>query len=279
MRLSMQLLSVVVLFLLAGVVPGPDGTSAGLYRTPVFAALLGLVVVALGACALRRRGRGVGFVLLHAGLAVVLLGAGLGFLFEERARFALPVDPDLAIRRIHRAAGRPLDLGFALTVTGARVETYPPTYHLFPAADRATDAVGAPAGAFAPDGEGRLSLPDRPALPAAALRDAEGGWRDEVTLPGGAVLRRGAAVPKRYAVALHLSGDAAASGAHLLAVNRPVTCNGWRLYLMDLDPAGGGRVVLLARRDPGRALVIAGMWMSMVGACGLGFRRREGAAC
>ncbi|MFW5857927.1 MAG: hypothetical protein ACOCX4_08615, partial [Planctomycetota bacterium] len=259
MRLSMQLLTVVVLFLLAGVVPGPDGASAGLFRTPVFAALLGLAAVALGACALRRRGRGSGFVLLHAGLAVVLLGAGLGVLFEERARFALPVDPDLAIRRIFRPMGQPLDLGFALTVTGARVETYPPTYHLFPSPGETADAGGVPAGSFAPDAQGRLFLPDRPPLPAAALRDAAGGWRDEAPLADGAVLRRGAAVPKRYEVVLHLSGDAAASGPRLLAVNRPVTCNGWRLYLMDLDPAGGGRVVLLARRDPGRGLVIAGM--------------------
>jgi hypothetical protein len=78
--------------------------------------------------------------------------------------------------------------------------------------------------------------------------------------------------PRHFEAALRLTGDGADENRRL-AVNRPVTYRGWRFYLMSYDHNPEVCVTLTARRDPGRGVVIAGIWMVIAGTCLLGLRR------
>lgn len=78
-------------------------------------------------------------------------------------------------------------------------------------------------------------------------------------------------MPSHFEADLRIE-DGNISEIRVLRVNHPVSYRGWRIYLMswENDPTAGEvltptGVVLTARRDPGRGLVIAGIWMLMIG--------------
>jgi hypothetical protein len=72
-------------------------------------------------------------------------------------------------------------------------------------------------------------------------------------------------MPRAFGVNLTVSSDEGPEEVRRLEVNRPVTHRGWRFYLMSYDEPGQRYVVLTARRDPARSVVIGGMWMVMAG--------------
>jgi cytochrome c biogenesis protein ResB len=59
-----------------------------------------------------------------------------------------------------------------------------------------------------------------------------------------------------------------------VTVNHPAVHGGWRFYLMSYDREAQEYVVLLARRDPGRGIAIAGMFCLMAGVALTCFVRR-----
>ncbi len=262
--------------MLAGVLPARGGGQAAVFYSPVFIALLSALGIALIVCAVRRRPsrRQVGFHLTHLSVALILLGAFLGFAFGERTQLAVPVAADHETRELPLADGGSAGLPFGLSVTDFEVLYYPPDYVLYRPSGEAgyefVRRVRLPA-------EGTLDLGEAGSIAVEDLKDDAGEWLPERALAGGRVLRRAAAMPRRYAAALRISDPGGAVRREELAVNHPVEHGGWRFYLMSYDEDAARYVVLSARRDPGRRLVIAGIWALMAGVAIMCFRRRGAA--
>ena len=254
-----------ILLLLAGAFPVPGGQATVVFRTPVF-----LLVAALGAglllaaCFLRRPPlRQAAFALVHAGLVLVMAGAVLDWLREQRIEnVRLPVGMGHAIGRLRDAAGAGIDLGFTIEVRDFSVNLYDPVYSLFRPDPSAPDGL-----AFV-----RKVDPRVPStlcnLPGGGLAvdnlQSGGGWRDDVSLPDGWRLRKQAEVPSSYEADVQTVANGVPRSWRL-AVNHPVVLNGWQILLVSYGNEPMPVVELTFKRSPGRPLVVAGIWCVIAG--------------
>jgi hypothetical protein len=278
-RFAVILLGVLVLFMAAGGIPAADGSQTVVFRTPVFVillALLGLLLV-LGCV---RYGRGLERVVFwpaHLGVVLILAGAGLGLALGRRGRLLLPVESRHGVSRLpakERAVETPL--GFDLSVVTFDVEYYDPTYVLCrPTTDDPRDADDyTPAAELAPADDGTVWIDDYGRVPRDALREpSSGAWVPQVRLTNGWILQRSEQTPRKFLAELAIERDAVRS-TRTVEVNKPATVNGWRIYLMSYHTQVRPSVQLLLRRDPGRGLVIAGLWCVIVGTALLCWRGR-----
>lgn len=272
MRITIPVMIVIVCFLLAGAVPIDGGAQAVVFRTPAFIALMAVLAAALVVCSALRRPalRQIGFWLAHLGVAAILLGAFLGHLWETKAQFRMPVGGERAVRYLGRDEAHRIDLEFGFTVKSLKVERYDPDYELYRPEVSMHDGEERTEYVFVrivrlPDA-GEIDLGPAGKLDVAQLR-SNGEWVVQSSLKNGWLLEQ-RPVDKHYEVVLLIYEDEydEEPDEAMLAVNHPVTHNGWRLYLMDYDDRPGQRnVTLLARRDPGRGVVIAGIWCTMIG--------------
>jgi hypothetical protein len=109
-------------------------------------------------------------------------------------------------------------------------------------------------------------------LDVRLLRDpATGEWVEQLPVENGWVLERVRAA-SRYAAALRFVGPSGELAEREIVMNRPARFRGWRFYLMDYDHEFSRYVVLTVRRDPGRPLVMIGIWAVIAGVAALCFR-------
>ena len=264
MRHTPALLTLLALFMIAGVLPARGGGQAVIFASPLFIALLAVLSLLLLGCALRRRPwRDLGFVLAHGGLVLILLGAFVGFLLGRKAEFAAPISPEHVLHELPGPGEQPIALPFGLSVTEFSVQFYDPGYHLYRPPQGTADYVFE--RTLALQGGERLVIDAGLILPASELRDAQGNWVRQHPLPDGRLLQMADPSPRHYEATLRLSHETRPSRQARLRVNHPVSEQGWRFYLMSYDRRDRQYVVLSARRDPGRALVIPGLWAVMLG--------------
>lgn len=279
---SVAVMSLLVLFMLAGVLPAPGGGQAVVFRTPVFITLMGMagLLLAYAVFGWKLKANRLGFTLSHAGLVLVLGGAFAGFVASERVDVTVPISPTHALRQLRGPDGTAIPLGFALGVTNFTVRFYDPDYHLYapePAGPdgRVTDYRHVASARMHRDR--RFDFGDFGRIEAAALNPTGGddlwAFQHRMPGPGDLMLQRGALTPRWFAAALRLEDPDGAVRVEDLAVNHPVSHRGWRFYLMSYDQQARRHVVLHARRDPGRPAVVAGLWMVMLGTFVTGLRR------
>lgn len=263
--------------MIAGALPARGGGQTAVFASPLFIALLAALCGLLLRCSVRRRHlRHVGFVLCHSGLVLILAGALVGFLLGQRTQFAAPVSSEHVLRELPGPGEQSIPLGFGLSVASFAVQFHDPDYHLYLPPRGKGDYVFQ--RVLTPDREGRLVVDAALAVPAADLRDAQGGWVRQHVLPDGRLLQMAEPVPRHYEAILRISPETRPSRTAVLAVNHPVSEQGWRFYLMSYDQHQRQYVVLSARRDPGRILVIPGLWAAILGTawlCWFPIRRRD----
>lgn len=289
MKQTVLLMTVLVVFLLAGVVPAPGGHQAVVFRSPVFILLLVFLCASLVLCCRRARiaWRSLGFQACHLGIVVILAGALTGYIRGQKTSVSIPIAPDQDVRELPVHEGDPLQLAFSIAVTNFTVEYYPPRYHLFRpetnTLDGAADVDYALVQTVAiPEKAGVLDLGPYGKLAVTNLcyPDRNGTWLPQYVLPNSCILQKDRPTARHFAADMRITDDGATPRAHRLAVNHPVSHKGWRFYLMSYDQMANRYVVLSARRDPGRAAVIIGIWLVMVGTAVMCFRRKKKpAAC
>jgi hypothetical protein len=268
------LLAACGLMFVAGGIPVEGDAQLAVFRTPLFVALLGTVgALCVLACARHGRSwRRWPFWLAHLGAVVILLGAGLGKAYSTGGRLALPVSPEHRVNAV-RSERQPgvVPLGFGLSVESFKVEHYPPVYRVY------RKAVSKPGEEGSFEYEGELAVGDDDTLRSKELGvvgrdilwDAESGdWAEQRMAPDGRVLQRAGRTPRYFEAVLSVSQDGR-TVKHVLAVNRPVTVNGWRILLESYGETQGLHVLLALRNDPGRGYVIWGIWMVILGVAGL----------
>ena len=279
MIIAINLLLILCLFFLAGAIPRPAVDVLAVFHTPVFfvlLVLLALLCLVWSACYLGRRwtSRTLFFLAVHLGVASLLAGAALGTFRGERTQFAATVGaaPESVLPG---PDNRTIPLPFSLAITSFRAEHYPPSYHLYePAATAGDDYVLL--GTYRFDHKGRMVLPDMQELSDDELCDENGVWSSQMILASGQLLHRGSAAPSHFSATAQIIDPARPDEKQEMAfgVNWPLCYGDWRFYLMSYDTQDERYVVLSARRDPGRPLVIAGLWLMIVGCAGLCWQKR-----
>ncbi len=266
MTFAVALLCLITLFMLAGVLPAPGGTQAVVFRTPVFILLLTALCGSLLQCCVGRakRWRRPGFVLTHVGVVVILAGAFTGFAIGKRSEFALPIGVNHMVEEIPAPGEKTYKLGFSFMVRDFSVDFYEPRYGLYRPPSAAEEEYQLESEYAV--AKGVLDVTGHVQLPTDELKDAATGeWRKQHVLEDGRILQLVPPTPRRFAATLGLRSGTGETRDVELAVNSPVDYGGWRFYLMSYDKEARRYIVLSARRDPGRAAVIMGIWAVIVG--------------
>ncbi len=174
-----------------------------------------------------------------------------------------------------------LTLPFSVAVKEFRVAYFDPSYSLF-SPPLSLEGEYIYVGSFTPDASG-LDIGGGTNLPLARIRPEGGDWVEQIILDNQSMLRRNAAGEKYYEATVVIydnrAGGATKEETHTMAVNRPVSYDGWRFYLINYDRQNPSPRFLniTARYDPGRNVVILGIWMLMLGTfiiCLLGKEKR-----
>jgi len=264
----------VVLFLLVGALPCLGGNSAMIFRSPVFIALLGIISILSLYCCWKRI-RYPCFLIPHLGAVVILAGAFTGFIFGKSAQFNLPVMPAALVDKIPAPDGSRWNLGFCFSVADFHAEYYKPDYSFF-IPDKTKKGGYRKSGTFSTEKVTVLDLGKWGSVPISSLKDGKTGkWTDIYTFDDGSALMRENAVPKDFEAKIRIVPKNGKEFTCLLKVNRPVSYEGWRIYLVSFGGDGNPCVQLSAKKDVGRGTVIAGIWMLMAGTFISCFKRKE----
>ncbi|MCF7849652.1 MAG: cytochrome c biogenesis protein ResB [Kiritimatiellales bacterium] len=289
MTTSIYIFIALILFFIAGAFPvGEAEAQIIIFKTPVFILLMAtLAVLILQCCWQQRRGfklRKIGFQLTHLGAVVILVGAFLGFIVGKRTNFAIPLTKHAAADNFQTGDGGTVKFDFKLAASGFKVEFFAKQYNLYkaPATKDAdydyVDKFRIPSSGDVLDlgNYGTVKLEDlRQSMPST-VQGIDPDWKQQHLLPDGSILQLVNSAPRHYEAMLHMTDKNSATTDKKLMVNHPVSYGGWRFYLMSYDQQMKRYIVVSARNDPGRNLVIAGLWMMIVGVFVICFVKAEG---
>jgi hypothetical protein len=281
MKAALVVFCALVLLLLAAVLPVPGGRSAtAIYHSPVLMFLLAVLSLLCLICCLRRRPLRIaaGFLPAHLGIVLILCGAFAGFLLGKQGPLRLSVRRPLYTDALFQEGAESVPFGFSVAAEQFVVRFYPPVYRLYRPLPREKIIPGKmPFEACGDFSTERNAVWDLGAFGAFAVTNLLAGadeWVPQYRFNNGALLHQLDPVLAHFGVTL-LVRDGERELKLPVAINHPASYRGWRFYLMSYDAAGQGYVDLLARCDPGRGAVIAGIWMVMIGVAILAFRREE----
>ena len=266
MRFSIVLMAAIVLFLLAGVIPGPNSEAlTQLFYSPVFIAM-GFVLSAINLVAVVRRWKNLGFVLMHLGIVILLTGGFIGHLRGTKGSMVVGLHYP-GVNQMQLKDGKKVQIPISVEAVDFNVEFYPPHYVRYEL-DASNEMV--PGEEFELDIEADEVLVE--GYGTVPVDDFRMGrmWLPRLDLDDGSVLAQMSMTPKFYETKLRLDRD----HVETVSVNYPVSYKGWRFYLMSYDRRAQQYVVLTARHDPGRTLAVAGIWMMIVGSFVMSFWRR-----
>lgn len=280
MTAAVILLCLLVLFMIAGAIPVQAGIQVVVFKTPLFLLLAGVLVVLLLKCSFGRRlsWRRLPFLLTHIGTAAILAGAAIGFALGRKAELGLPITEHHVARDIPLRDGTTLNMGFGVTVREFTVDYYSARYGLYrpPAVTMGADTDYDLINEITVEADGTADLGAAGQITSGELRDGEGGeWKTQYVLENGCVLQYVSSTARSFTAQLRFTDDEENTTDAELSVNHPVTFGGWRIYLMSYDQDARRYVVLNARRDPGRNMVIIGIWLVIVGTGLMCFRKNK----
>lgn len=198
----------------------------------------------------------------HWSFCLLAAGAGIDYCGEVSCPLWLPANGS-AIEEAQAADGTKFSLGFKLQAEDFGIERYddaPPAYTLYQWTGGKWNPIARPNLQ-----NGRL-IHGQESWPANSLqKNPFLGSQPYVLLqgePARLLMQDEPAVRSYHARCRVTSSYRGREEAReeTLRVNEPISCNGWRIYLMGYRPMGGGALLQLeARRAPGRLPALAGM--------------------
>lgn len=260
----------------------PEAALARVYRTFPFAALGATLAACLLACIISRpiSRRNIPYLLLHAGLLVVIIGGFLSLFLRVNGHISLI--PGRSADSIQLR-----DYALTLTAEDGRKEVVPlPLEGLDPIRGHTHEArlgdLHITTLYEAPDSpwsRGLLTVFAEDAAAAATAKVSFGGMPSVLNLGGHKYMLTFAptrlplpfevalvdsnvefhpatAIPKEYTANITISAEGRPKRSVTLRVNHPASEAGFDILLNDVDP--DGRVVLEIARDPGANILFAG---------------------
>lgn len=282
LTITIYVLIGLVLFIIAGSLPfgKSDIPSSIIFNSPVFIFLNTILFSLLVLClffSFKSSLHYASFMLAHLGVAIILAGAFISFLSEKNITLLVPTDGvtsaqiEQQIQERDNAENKPLlDItGFDLFCKNFNIEYFPvDTYQLY----RKSDTSFPEFIMDAKIDENSLELGRHGKIGVSELKTENGfnGWKLFYKLNDEFFLLIKKPADRSYQCNLEfIDGKAGEKTFIETTVNNPAVYKNWRIYLTDYDHNRYKYVILTARADPGRALVIPGIWMLMIGIAGL----------
>jgi hypothetical protein len=274
MKPAILVLGALIVLLLTAVIPVPGGFHANaVYYSPVFMLLLLLLsLMSIRCCWYRKFGlKQSGFYLVHLGVILILAGAFTGYMAGTKGTVQLSLKPQQAVGQLLTAEGAPVDFGFDMAAENFQVKFYPPMYQLYRKLPPEETVPGQMpyklAGEFSA-GENGVCIIKGVGPVSNLWNEARQEWTQRKMLPDGSILNLAGQTPSFFGVTLLIEGQKLP-----VSINHPASYKGWRFYLMSYDQQNQRSVQLSARRDPGRNIVVAGIWVVIAGTFIFCFRK------
>jgi DNA-binding Lrp family transcriptional regulator len=274
MQFSVYVMSLIVILLVAGAFPLIGATEV--YKSGFMIVMLGLLSLLTLKCCIKQKFKlkKAGFYLSHLGVIVILAGAFLGYLKSEKVSLGVYVGESYVTNQIYdqQHPGRSIPLDFSFYITDFNVEKFDPSFTLYKKDE------SAPSGFKMLETynihNGRINIKETGSdISVSQLKDPQGNWLPHFFIDTDYMLFKNKAGDKWYSAEFNIKGE---KRKFLLAVNHPVSYKKWRFYLMSFGrDVRGEYVIMTARRDPGRNIVITGIWMLMAGIFMICFLRKN----
>lgn len=226
-------------------------------------ALVGLLFAAIfGYFALKLMDSRLWLAGAHWSFCLLVAGAGIDYCGEVSCPLWLRADGS-AIEEAQAADGTRYGLGFKLQANSFGVERYddaPPAYTLFQWTGGAWAPIARPSLQ-----DGRLVHGEESWAADSLQKNPVLGSQPYLLLPGepARLLLQDEPAVRSYHAQCRVTTTYRGreeTRDETLRVNEPISCNGWRIYLMSYRPMGGSALLQLeARRAPGRVPALAGM--------------------
>jgi hypothetical protein len=265
MTVALVIFALITLILLFGAIPINGEIRTGIFASPVLIVLFVSLSGSLAFCSWKRRAqwKRIGFHFAHLGIILVLTGFLVSWIWGTSATFSIPIG--FTTDRIPIAEKKMAQLGFSFAVRDFSVEYHPPLYGVY---EQESTGAGkaryeysrqADASGIDIDGYGRV--------PASKLTDPKDAriWLSNVELENGPTLKIERLTPRLFRAAIEYFAKGDEIKKANLAVNHPLEYGGWKLYLSSYDRDKGEYVVLAAYNEPGRSVVIGGIWIVIAG--------------
>ena len=280
-KTTIIVLSIVVLFMLAGVLPTKGGMQIAIFRTPAFIALAAGLCVFVLICATTRRGswaRRIPFLLSHVGAVILLTGALGGFLWGIHGDLVLPLMEQHRMESLRTDDGRNVPLGFQVAAKRFQVDYYSPQYDVYRPGSQTSFAKGQDRYDFVRrvpiEGLAEIDLGEGGLVPVKELKSGgEESWSLLHRLTNGWILRQAPRTAKLFEAELVFTDMDSTRTNGVLRVNHPLIHHGWFFYLNSFDEKARRYVIIGARRAPLRGMVMVGIWLLMVGTAWLCWQR------
>ena len=280
-KATIVLLSLLALFMLAGVLPSKGDMQTAVFRTPVFMALVAGLCVFVFICAITRRdslARRIPFLLSHGGAVILVAGAGGSLLWGIHGDLVLPLMEQHRIERLHTDEGENVPLGFQVAAKRFQVDYYPPRYDVYRPAPPRPFAKGQDRYDFVRrvpvEGMAEIDLREGGQVPVRELQSGgEERWSLLHHLTNGWMLRQAPRTAKHFEAELIVTDRDGTWTNGILRVNHPFRYQGWFFYLKSFDEKARRYIIIGVRRAPLRGMVMGGIGLLMVGTAWLCWQR------
>lgn len=269
MRIAIIIFVILFVVLLIGAIPFGFAGQENIFYSFIFIIPCLALCIDLIYCAVKRHfhWRDLGFLITHWGIILILWGAFLSFWKGTETQFKFPIGHP--IDSIPANNEKVYQLGFQMRVKDFKVDYYPPVYGLYeliPAANNPTHqdqytflaALKTNTAGLFVDGYGQVSLAQ---LQATGRIPA---WQSLLQLDQKKFLKLEQLTPSSYTALLSITDDNNQTHEETLQVNHPLSYRTWKFYLNSYDQKDQKYIVLSAYQDPGRWLVISGIWLVMI---------------
>ena len=292
MHCALATFGLLLLFLLAGVIPGKLGPATAIFKSPVFIGLAVMLGVGLLWTSATRPAswRQIPFWVCHLGAVLIGGGALVSHCVGERHLLLMRTgeggEPTTTFQSAEGMMGDPVEMPFPLSIGRFRVETYDPEryflYQFKPGAKEGDSGNYERIATVPVRNDKTLDLSTVPGLPReltaepiqAGISSGNGGNRWSSRIPLGEYqLIWDRPQDKSIVAVLNVGAGVTPTAAIPFKINDPADYGGWRFYLMGYDTQRISWVTVIARRDPGRRAVLAGCWLLIAGVALMCFRR------
>lgn len=239
---------------------------SGSFRIILLIIISLLLTISLIDCARKRLDifKNGAFHLTHLGIIVIIIGSLIYSMYGINADFYMPIgsEPEYAIPKTETDY---IKLDFGIKVKDFEVQKFDPDYLLVKPKET-PDSEEMPyerLGNFHAGKDG-LDLGTFGSIPAEKLIK-DGKWLNRIFLDNGLVLVMNPMTDKHYRADLEIYEKNGNVLQRSLRINHPVGYSGWRFYLISYDDENNKYIQLHARKDPARGLILAGIWMLILG--------------
>ncbi len=261
MRISFILFFIVIAVVAVASIVVESDFQVDFFSSPAIVVLAFVVTVVTIVCCVTHKInlKSIPFFVCHLGIVVFAIGALLGVFFCRSAQFNIPIDKARFFSTVEMQNGEPVDFGFEINVSDFTVLKYDPDYALYKGDTYLRTIQRYPDGYYHVNETG-------------SVHENQINGEETYVIDSNYTLKRLEPNDKKYIAYFNTMDPDEQIHKFVMEVNKPITYNGWKFYLMSYDMENQSYISLNAKNDPGVVIAVYGMWLLIIGTLLMCFR-------